>query len=139
MATWGQRVGASLIDWIGPYIVAAIFIVAKVYVLGYLLYAVAFAFTVWNTIFSQGTTGFTVGKRIVGIKLVTEETGQVVGVGIGAGRYFLPVLGLITCGIANLVDLLFPLWDPKRQRIVDKILKTVVIVEKPPPGTGPFG
>ncbi len=31
------------------------------------------------------------------------------------------------CGIVWLVAVLFPLWDPKRQTLVDKIIKTIAL------------
>jgi uncharacterized RDD family membrane protein YckC len=36
-------------------------------------------------------------------------------------------LGSFTCGIGLLIDLLFPLWDPKRQTLHDKAANSVVI------------
>ena len=36
-------------------------------------------------------------------------------------------LALITCGIYGILDLLWPLWDPKNQRLTDKILHNAVI------------
>jgi hypothetical protein len=33
----------------------------------------------------------------------------------------------VTCGIYGLLDLLWPLWDVRRQRLTDKILKNAVI------------
>src|SRR5207244_6512242 len=75
-----------------------------------------------------GETGQTPGKRLVGTKLVSEATLQPVGVGVALGRYFITIVGVLTYCIANLIDALFPLWDPKKQRLVDKVFKTVVIV-----------
>ena len=40
------------------------------------------------------------------------------------------VAGSITAGIANLVDVLWPLWDDKRQTFADKICSTVVLDHK---------
>ena len=58
---------------------------------------------------------------------MSEATLQPPGVGVSLGRYFITWLGFITYCIANIVDALWPLWDPKKQRLVDKVFKTVVI------------
>ena len=36
----------------------------------------------------QGATGQTIGKKIIGLKLLKEETGQPVGTGLSIGRWF---------------------------------------------------
>ena len=131
LASWGQRVGAYLIDFVLPFAVAVILgaVVGAVsdalgaLVLG-LGYVAAFAFVIWNLV-RQGTTGQTVGKKQLGLRLLGEETGQPVGAGLSIGRYFVHVLDALPC----YVGFLFPLWDPKRQTFADKLLKTVVTAQ----------
>jgi uncharacterized RDD family membrane protein YckC len=56
-------------------------------------------------------------------------------------RWFLAaLLGSVTGGIFTLVDLIFPAFDDKKQRVLDKMLKTIVVdansTTKPTPATG---
>ena len=81
------------------------------------------AFVIWNLV-QQGNTGQTVGKKQMGIRLLREQDGQVVGPGLSIGRAFVPIVDSLPCYIGWL----FPLWDAKRQTLADKILHTVVVV-----------
>ena len=88
--------------------------------LGYLL---ILAFTIWNWGIKQGQTGQSIGKGIVGIKVVRLADGQVLGAGMGTLRWLLmEVLGNIC-----FLDFLWPLWDEKSQTFADKVCKTVVV------------
>jgi uncharacterized RDD family membrane protein YckC len=75
---------------------------------------------IWNRAFKQGRTGQSVGKKVMGIKLVDERTGQP----IGAGMSFVRDLAHTLDGFFYL-GYLWPLWDDKRQTFADKILSTV--------------
>lgn len=77
---------------------------------------------IWNRAFKQGRTGQSVGKKVMGIRLVDEGTGQP----IGAGMSFVRDLAHTLDGFAY-VGYLWPLWDDKRQTFADKILSTVVV------------
>jgi uncharacterized RDD family membrane protein YckC len=123
-----MRVLAGLVDYVAPSVLVGIIQVAvQSFVISMVVGIIPLGYAIYINI-QQGETGQTPGKRLFGTKLVTEATLQPPGVGVAMGRYFLPIVGCITYGIANLVDALFPLWDPKKQRIVDKVFKTVVIV-----------
>ena len=80
------------------------------------------AIQIWNRAFKQGRTGQSVGKKVMGIKLVDEHTGQP----IGAGMSFVRDLAHTLDGFFYL-GYLWPLWDDKRQTFADKILSTVVV------------
>ena len=56
-----------------------------------------------------------------------EETGQIIGGGMGIVRHFAHLVDSLICYIGWF----FPLWDPKRQTIADKIMKTVVTSGNP--------
>ncbi len=147
-ASWGQRVGAFLLDYvlILPFaIVGSILIgvgaagtassydqatgtyssgagVSLLAVLGYLIYAVgALAVSIWNRWYTAGKTGQSWGKRVMGLKLVREADGQP----IGPGMAFVRDLAHVVDGICY-IGYLFPLWDAKRQTLSDKIISTVV-------------
>jgi uncharacterized RDD family membrane protein YckC len=75
-----------------------------------------------NYFIEQGNTGYSYGKRKVGIRLVRSD-GQAPGVGSCVGRYFLHSIINQLC----MIDFLWPLWDPQKQTLTDKILNTVVV------------
>lgn len=77
---------------------------------------------IWNRAFRQGRTGQSIGKKVMGVRLVDEGTGQP----IGAGMAFVRDLAHALDGFAY-VGYLWPLWDDKRQTFADKILSTVVV------------
>ncbi|GGU22681.1 RDD family protein [Nocardioides albus] len=90
--------------------------------LGFIL-LIGFAF--WNYGLKQGKTGYTIGKGVLGIKVIKEADGQVLGTWFSIGRQFVHILDSMACYIGYL----WPLWDDKRQTFADKILTTIVIVE----------
>ena len=62
------------------------------------------------------------------VKLIRVDTGLPIGVGLAivrvlAGWFF----SAITGGIFSIVDLVFPAFDKRRQRVIDKMLNTIVI------------
>ena len=85
------------------------------------------AISLWNRVFKMGRTGQSVGKKVIGLKLVDDKTGQP----IGAGQCFLREL------VSNIVNqliylsYLWMLWDDNKQTIADKAVhSTVVVVPK---------
>lgn len=87
-----------------------------------------FAAWVWNKIVREGRTGQSLGKSVMRIVLVSAEDGSPIGPGKAFIREILAgVLGSVTAGLFTLVDLLFPLFDSRNQRVVDKMLDTRVV------------
>jgi uncharacterized RDD family membrane protein YckC len=88
---------------------------------------------VYITVLVGGPRGQTVGMMAVGIRVVQDVTYDVVGYGRALGRGLVEqvfrLLGSATfiLGVVWLLDMLFPLWDKKRQTLHDKIAKTVVL------------
>jgi uncharacterized RDD family membrane protein YckC len=127
-AGWPQRVGAFLID---ALCTAPFYILASVLGSGDNgLNAFYFIFSLlglvvqgYNRWFQQGKTGQSWGKKALGLRLVSEQTGQP----IGAGMAFVRDLAHILDGLPCYIGYLWPLWDAKKQTFADKILKTVVI------------
>lgn len=129
---WPQRVLATLID--GAFIVAGyivILILATIFgaiadALGLIIILIGYLALVGASYFYfpylTGTTGQSPGKRLIGIKVISEGTGQPIGGGMGIARQFVHILDSFC-----LIGYLFPLWDPKKQTFADKILKTVVV------------
>jgi uncharacterized RDD family membrane protein YckC len=86
------------------------------------------AFFVWNSCIRQGRTGYSIGKSVLGIKLVGERTGQPIGAGLSFVRQLAHIVDSLPCNLGYL----WPLWDRKRQTFADKIMNTVVL--DPPQG-----
>ena len=133
-AHWLKRVGAYLIDslltlvaYIPAFIGAALMSGNDGSAIGLLLtlvgYALAIAVFVWNTCIRQGRTGYSIGKGVMGIKLIKFDTGQPIGAGMSFLRQIVHIVDSLPCYIGYL----WPLWDSKRQTFADKILSTVVI------------
>lgn len=139
LADWGTRALATLIDWAATWvlIIAGIIVAAIVgsisSTLGILLlvaiYLAAFGLGFYFA-YMNGAVGQSPGKKVMGIKVVSEETGQVIGGGLGIVR---ALAHFVEFGIGYL----FPLWDPKRQTFADKIMKTVVLTGQPKQPLGP--
>lgn len=150
-ASWFQRVGAFLIDQlIGavaliPYYIGAVMAAGSVetttdpvtgqltttssggsgiaLALMFIGVALAIAYYVWNYCLKQGRTGYTIGKGILGIKLIKLDTGQPMGAGLSFVRQIAHIVDTIPCYLGYL----WPLWDAKHQTFSDKIMGTVVI------------
>ena len=120
-ASWIQRVGAYLID-IAPIIILDIIFRGITVVLIVVIIA-SIGWTIYNRWYQAGTTGQSLGKKVLNLRLVSEETGQPIGMLMAFVRDICHIIDSIICYIGYL----FPLWDAKRQTIADKIVKTVVI------------
>ncbi len=89
---------------------------------------IGYAFVIWNLGYRQGKTGSSIGKSVMKFKVVSEKTGQPIGFWLSLVREVLYTVATYLCfGIVWLVAVLFPLWDSKRQSLVDKILSTICI------------
>lgn len=85
------------------------------------------AYLAYHTIANAKGGGW--GKRIVGLRVVKEATGQNPGFGTGFLRIFVTVLiGVIPfVSILSLLDYLWCIWDRQKQTWHDKIAGTVVV------------
>jgi uncharacterized RDD family membrane protein YckC len=68
-------------------------------------------------------SGQTVGKRIVGIRVIDFQTGGPLGVGRALIRY----VARFISGIACFIGYLWMLWDAEKQTWHDKIANCVVV------------
>lgn len=147
LAEWQDRLISGLIDIIGPYFLAGILSTMLAVAVGLsgtgptsfgfnwpglLVGLLAGAWVLYNG-YLAGETGQSFGMKQSGLRMVGEQTGQPVGGSQGLVRNALYVavvlLNAFCCigWILLVVDSLFPLWDPKKQTLRDKIGKTVVI------------
>jgi uncharacterized RDD family membrane protein YckC len=78
-------------------------------------------------LYMTGQRGASPGKRVMGLKVVKLADGQVLGGGMGIVRGLAHIVDSIICYIGYL----FPLWDPMRQTLADKIIGTVVLSDQP--------
>ena len=133
LAHWGHRVGAHLLDML--------IILGPMYALGFidlagsddpanaepgLFFAIGVVYAFGMGLFQlykEGTTGQTIGKKVLGISLRREADGTTLGMGMA----FVRKLAHIVDSIACYLGWLWPLWDSKRQTLADKICSTVVI------------
>jgi uncharacterized RDD family membrane protein YckC len=120
-ASWIQRVGAYLID-IGPILILEIIFV-KVTAIYVIVALAGLGWTIYNRWYQGGTTGQSLGKKVLNLRLVSEQTGEPIGMLMAFVRDICHIVDAIICYIG----FLFPLWDAKRQTLADKIVKTVVI------------
>lgn len=140
-ASYGKRVAAYIIDWLVAVVPSIVFLVVGIiFLFSEDLVGIGVIFTLigalawlviglWNKVFREGKTGQSVGKSQMNIALVDADTGNP----LGAGRCFLRefVAGLInsfTFSIFAILDFLWPLWDSKKQRLMDKIITSQVVV-----------
>ncbi|WP_157953144.1 RDD family protein [Nocardioides allogilvus] len=150
-AHWGKRVGAAVIDGLLGMLAQSLYIVGSIMAassaelttdpvtgevtntgggasglalalmgLGIIM---GLAFFIWNSCIKQGRTGYSIGKGVMGIKLVKAETGQPIGAGMSFVRQLAHILDALPCYLG----FLWPLWDAKRQTFADKVIGTYVI------------
>lgn len=124
LANWGPRALGFLVDVLIILVADIIFIIlaAIVHPLIFLTYFVGLAgaiFLAWQV----GKYGQSPGMRLVGLRCISNQTGQVLGFGMGVVRALATIINSIICYIGWL----FPLWDNQRQTVADKIMSTYVI------------
>lgn len=95
---------------------------AGILVLGALI---AFGFWLYNTVIRQGRTGYSLGKAALGIRLLRHSTGRPMGAGLCFVRQLAHYVDSLVCYLGWF----WPLWDPKRQTLGDKIMGTVVVLQ----------
>jgi uncharacterized RDD family membrane protein YckC len=131
LATYGQRVGGFLIDIGIPGGLLAVVLIAalatrNVVVIGLVYPAAAIvglAFLMWNSGYRQGRSGQSLGKSVLGTRLVSVRSGEPVGFGCAFSRQIAHLLNGIPLGLGYL----WPLWDEQRQTFADKVCSTLVV------------
>jgi uncharacterized RDD family membrane protein YckC len=126
LATWPVRAGALLIDviiYLVPYGIGSTISRNGSPGIALVFYLIALGIWVYNRLIQQGQTGQSWGKKAVGLKLISADTGQTVGVGKAFLRELTHLLDSLSC----YVGYLWPLWDEKKQTFADKINNTYVV------------
>ncbi|MGA2433514.1 MAG: RDD family protein [Acidimicrobiales bacterium] len=140
LASWGQRVGASLVDYLillAPLVVLKVLLGSVVGAVALVVLEAAYFVTQWLMY-----DGRTVGNRAVRTQVRDEVTGGEISNKQALWRYFylevaiiFEIVGagansatlLLLAGAYFLVDLFFPLWDQRNQTLHDKLAKTIVV------------
>ena len=86
--------------------------------------AAAIGFSIWNFVMKQGNTGYSLGKGMLGIKVVGVNTGQPIGTGSGFVRW---LMHTFIDGAICYLGFLWPLWDAQKQTWGDKVASSIVI------------
>ena len=155
-ATWGIRLGGYLIDTVIFVVVLVVLLVVfrhsntlevhlmarrgatrrrHISALPFVITAVLYV--VYGTVLCGSARGQTVGMQAVGVRAVREGSFEVLGYGRALSRAVVEgVLRLIELffvllGVIWLLDMLFPLWDAKRQTLHDKVAGSVVVRLRP--------
>jgi uncharacterized RDD family membrane protein YckC len=63
----------------------------------------------------------------VRVKAVSTESGGPIGYGRAFGRAVFEYLMAVVLFVPWIVDMLFPIWDPRNQTLHDKVTNTVVV------------
>lgn len=151
-ASWLNRVGAWLIDFIPVFILTGIGtlifnltgsteqLVVEIesgvstsvevvngspagIIIRLIFFLGAIAYWIWNKGIREGSTGKSYGKQILGYTTVSEKTGEPLGAAQGVLRVLLLAIDFAIC----YVGVLWPLWDHKRQALLsDKGTSAVV-------------
>ncbi|MFE0027129.1 RDD family protein [Amycolatopsis sp. NPDC059021] len=136
LANWGQRVGAFLIDLgpvIGIQLIGYLVMIGSI-TAGSILLGIGglagLGWTVYNRWIQGGNTGQSLGKRVLKIKLVKEDTAQPLGAG---GAFLRDVCHFLDSAVCYL-GFLWPLWDDKAQTFADKIVGSIVVTDDGAPG-----
>lgn len=117
-----RRFGATFVDGLILGVISFVFIA--------LLkgggYAVGFLVAIsYYTYFEGGPRGQTLGKRLLGIRVVDFSTGGPIGYGRAAVRYVTSIVSAIVIYIGYL----WMLWDREKQCWHDKTANSVVVPE----------
>jgi len=118
--SWGRRVGGRLLDALCVIIPSAIIGAATGSRGVYDVVALAITLVIaWM----NGAQGQSPGKRAVGLRLVRDGDGSLLGGGMGIVRELAHLLDTFSL----LLGWFWPLWDKKRQTFADKVCGTVVV------------
>jgi uncharacterized RDD family membrane protein YckC len=120
-ANFGQRLVAAIVDGILIGVVGLIVELAIHNALGTIIaYALGIGYYGW---LEGSTSGQTVGKKMMGIRVYDLRQGGPIGTGRAIGRYFARIISTIPC----LLGYFWMLWDSEKQTWHDKLVGSVVV------------
>ena len=139
-ASWISRVGAVIVDAIPTILVLTVLTIAfgdnsvdtsgeskgaafQLTGVPFLIYVVfAIGWFVYNWVIRQGSTGQTLGKKLLGITVLSATTQQPIGGGLTFARQLVHILDGLPC----LLGYLWPTWDRENRTFADMIMSTRV-------------
>jgi uncharacterized RDD family membrane protein YckC len=142
LANWGQRVGATLIDFLIMLIPEVVLRDVLGDAIGSSIYLVVFGIylvTQWNLF-----DGRTVGNRVAKTQVLDATSGASITNKQAFNRYlYLELYAIVDlygavegvrivvvlAGIYGVVNVLLPLFDQRRQTLHDKFARTIVVVK----------
>ena len=132
LASWLSRLLASVLDVFLGWATLGVSVLLWFLPAGHLWLAGILGFAgYWALFMALLGRGLTPGKLLVGIRAVRED-GSDLGWGLGFMREVVVkrVLGSVLwlfAGLYPVADGLWPLWDPRRQALHDKMVGTLVV------------
>jgi uncharacterized RDD family membrane protein YckC len=153
LAGWWSRVGAQLIDGVivtvGAILILLVFgsvfsvgffaddetgVGALIVGLALATVAIAIVSLLYAPLMMARTNGKTLGRMAVGIRVVRAK-GEAMTFGFAMLRevavkaLLFGIAGSVTFGLANLADVLWPLWDDENRALHDFVVDTRVIAD----------
>jgi uncharacterized RDD family membrane protein YckC len=153
LAGWWSRVGAAVVDGliigVGALVIMVLFgsvfsvgffdseetgVVALVVGLMLSFLAIAIVALLYAPLMMARTNGKTLGRMALGIRVV-RASGEPMTFGwamlreVAVKALLFGLAGSITAGLANLADVLWPLWDDENRALHDFIVDTRTVVD----------
>ena len=126
-ASWGRRVWASTLDAIFNFLLLIpVAILVGLVRSDFTNYSGLLLSLLYFTLGHGGASGQTWGKKLAGIRVV-HETGAPLGYVRALIRWAVAIGLTILLIIPNLIDVLWPLWDSKKQALRDKAVGSIVV------------
>jgi len=126
-ASWGRRVWASTLDAIfNILLLIPVAIVVGLVRSDLSNFSGLLLSLVYFTLGHGGASGQTWGKKLAGIRVV-HESGAPIGYVRALIRWAVAIGLSILLIIPNLIDVLWPLWDSKKQALRDKAVGSIVV------------
>jgi len=119
-AGFWRRFVASFVDGI---IIGVVYVVVALIVSEDVATGVNLGFSLAYYTYFEGSSGQTLGKRALGIKVVDISGGG----SIGYGRAFIRWIGRIVSSIPLFLGYFWMLWDKEKQTWHDKFAKSIVV------------
>jgi uncharacterized RDD family membrane protein YckC len=119
-ANFGQRLVAAIIDGIVLVVPTLLLEYALRPAGGFIALLVGVGYYGW---LEGSTSGQTVGKRAMGIRVYDPRVGGSIGTPRAVGRYFAKIISAIPCFLGYF----WMLWDRERQCWHDKLVGSVVV------------
>ena len=122
-ASFGRRLVAVLVD--GVLLGVVYFILVAIFGENAAAGLNLIAGIAYYTLLEGGAAGQTLGKKLLGIRVIDFSSGGSIGYGRAALRY----VGRIVSSIPCLLGYLWMLWDKEKQTWHDKFATSVVVPE----------